>query len=130
MDWITANGAIVAALISSATAYTIFVLGRRQAQAAEQSRETRVDPGLAHQRRKALALLNHKTRMEHRIETLAKAFPELTREKTRELLRSVGAEPFIRKDGSESWFLSTNQPAIINRRRKAEGRKPWPLDPN
>ncbi|MEE3327335.1 MAG: hypothetical protein VX252_08380 [Myxococcota bacterium] len=135
MDWILTIGGVVATVMSVVTPYAIYILQRRrdetqQARPQPGRQAERTDACLEHQRRKVLELLNHKTRTQPRIETLAKAFPELTLEGMRELLRSVDAEVLMRKDGSERWLLRQNYIDFINQHREAEGRKQWHPEPS
>ena len=131
MDWLVSNGLIGAALITgSVSLIHLFWKQRGEDARAKRQREESKDPFLASQKEKARALLNHKTRIEHRIETLARSFPELTKSMTRRLLRTVGAEPFRRRNGVETWYLKEHHAALINRRRAKEAKQREPWQPN
>jgi D-alanyl-D-alanine dipeptidase len=127
MEWLSEHLIMIATVMAAASSYVIYGLEsrRERAKQEEQREAARALPEAKlrqHQQEQALEMLIHVTQMERRFETIYEAFPELTAEEVRLLLREVGGQTLTRKDGSEWWHHRSRRLEIINRHRVRKGR--------
>ncbi|MAJ59700.1 MAG: hypothetical protein CBC48_06750 [bacterium TMED88] len=127
MNWLGEHIIMIATVMAAASSYVIHGLDSRRdrAKLEEQREAARSLPEAArrqHQQEQALEMLIHGTQMERRFETIYQAFPELTAQEARLLLREVGGQTLTRKDGSEWWHHRSRRLEIINRHRGRKGR--------
>ena len=127
MEWLSEHMIMIATVMTAASPYVIWGLKDRRERAtlAEQREADRSLPeAIRHQnqRERASEMLKHGTQIERRFETLERAFPDLTAEAVRLLLREVGGQTLTRKDGSEWWHHRSRRLEIINRHRTRNGR--------
>ena len=106
MEWLSEHMIMIATVMTAASPYVIWGLKDRRERAtlAEQREADRSLPEAIrrqNQRERASEMLKHGTQIERRFETLERAFPDLTAEEVRLLLREVGGQTLTRKDGSE-----------------------------
>ena len=128
MEWLSEHMIMIATVMTAASPYVIWGLkDRRERATLEEQREA--DRSLPeairrqNQRERASEMLKHGTQIERRFETLERAFPDLTAEEVRLLLREVGGQTLTRKDGSgEWWHLRSRRLEIINQHRARKGR--------